>query len=71
MPSWPRDPPYSLDGFDPDAVRVLQLDERGRTKCKALTDHPDWPRWRDYMNPGEFWSSVGEDWIFGERDGSA
>ena len=58
MPSWPRDPPYSLDGFDPDAVQ-------------ALTDHPDWPRWRDYMNPGEFWSSVGEDWIFGERDGSA
>lgn len=62
--------PYSLDGFDPGEVRVLQLDARGRAHCKALTDHPDWPRWRDYMNPGEFWSSVGEDWIFGERDGS-
>ena len=61
--------PYSLDGFDPGGVRVLQLDARGRARCKALTDHPDWPRWRDYMNPGEFWSSVGEDWIFGERDG--
>ena len=63
--------PYSLDGFEPGEVRVLQLDARGRASCKALTDHPDWPRWRDYMNPGEFWSSVGEDWIFGERDGSA
>lgn len=63
--------PYALDGFEPSEVRVLQLDAHGKAGCKALTDHPDWPRWKDFMNPGEFWSSVGEDWIFGERDGSA
>ncbi|MBK7826370.1 AAA family ATPase [Nannocystis sp.] len=62
--------PYALDVFEPHEVRVLQLNAEGRAGCKALTDHPDWPRWRDFMNPGEFWSSVGEDWIFGERDGT-
>lgn len=63
--------PYALAAFEPGEVRVMQLDGQGRAGCKALTDHPDWPRWRDFMNPGEFWSSVGEDWIFGERDGAA
>lgn len=62
--------PYALDVFEPNEVRVMQLNAEGRAGCKALTDHPDWPRWRDFMNPGEFWSSVGEDWIFGERDGT-
>ena len=62
--------PYALDSFEPGEVRVMKLDPRGRAVCKALTDHPDWPHWKDLMNPGEFWSSVGEDWIFGERDGA-
>lgn len=63
--------PYALDSFEPGEVRVMKLDPQGHAVCKALTDHPDWPHWKDLMNPGEFWSSVGEDWIFGERDGAA
>lgn len=28
-----------------------------------LSAHPDWELWRGRMDPGEFWSSVGEEWV--------
>ncbi len=61
--------PYALDIFKPEEVRVMKLDHHGRAHCKALTDHPDWSKWKDFMQAGEFWSSVGEAWVYGEEDG--
>lgn len=29
---------------------------------KQLSCHPDWKKWQNEMNSGEFWSFVGEDW---------
>lgn len=58
--------PYALDCFRPEEVRVMKLDKRGRAHCRELTEHPEWERWKDHMQAGEFWSSVGEDWVFGE-----
>jgi hypothetical protein len=28
-----------------------------------LTDHPDFEHWKDSLDPGEFWASVGEEWV--------
>lgn len=55
--------PYLLDSLEPQEVRVMKVKDDGRALCKKLTDHPDWERWRESMKPGEFWGSVGEDWI--------
>lgn len=60
--------PYALDVFAPEEVRVMKLDSRGHAHCKSLTDHPDWPKWKDFMKAGEFWSSVGEAWVYGDAD---
>lgn len=57
--------PFVVDGFDPADVRVMRLDEKGHATCQKLTDHPDWERWKDTMKAGEFWSFVGEEWMFG------
>lgn len=55
--------PYLLDHFEPEEIRVMRLDDQGRTVCRRLTDHPDWERWKGVMRSGEFWGSVGEGWI--------
>lgn len=58
--------PFALDHFRPEEVRVMKADSRGLAHCRKLTDHPDWDYWKDMMKAGEFWSSVGEDWVYGE-----
>jgi len=55
--------PYLLDGLEPEEVRLTTLDENGDVVCAPLTEHPDFPKWKDEMTPGEFWSAVGEDWV--------
>lgn len=59
--------PYALDHFKPEEVRVMKADERGRAHCRKLTDHKDWDYWKDSMKAGEFWSSVGEAWVYEEE----
>ncbi|HXN33672.1 MAG TPA: AAA family ATPase [Polyangiaceae bacterium] len=54
--------PYLLDRMDPSEVRVMGL-KAGRSTCKKLTEHPDWEKWKDSIRAGEFWGSVGEDWV--------
>ncbi|MFO0633061.1 MAG: AAA family ATPase [Nannocystaceae bacterium] len=58
--------PYFLDEIEPDDVRVFQLDRRGHTHVKALSEHPDWARMQGQLSAGEFWSWVGESWVFGD-----
>lgn len=55
--------PYLLDCLKPEEVCMTALAEDGSALCGSLTEHPDFPRWKDVMLPGEFWSSVGEDWL--------
>jgi energy-coupling factor transporter ATP-binding protein EcfA2 len=60
--------PYALDCVRPEEVRVLKLDQAGHTHVRKLTDHPEWPQWKDHLAPGEFWSAHGEDWVYGDAD---
>lgn len=30
---------------------------------RRLSDHPDYERWKDKLDAGEFWVSVGSDWF--------
>lgn len=55
--------PYLLDSFEGSEVRVMRLNEHGNTVCRPLTDHPDWERFQDDLRPGEFWSTVSEQWV--------
>ncbi len=55
--------PYILDELEPREIRITFADDHGATQCAALERHPDFPRWKDEMWPGEFWSVVGEQWV--------
>ena len=55
--------PYLLDHFFADEIRLTTLADDGSVIAGKLNDHPDFERWKDEMKPGEFWSSVGEDWL--------
>lgn len=58
--------PYLVDQLDPQEVRLSTALPNGDIRFAALTDHPDFERWKEEMKPGEFWSTVGESWV-GER----
>lgn len=56
--------PYILDRLEWNEVLVTSLREDGSAMCVPLTDHPDVDRWREAMSPGEFWSHLGDDWVW-------
>ncbi len=55
--------PYLLDYLQAEEILLTSLDEDGYAVVKSLTEHPEYERWKDLMAPGEFWSTVGEDWV--------
>lgn len=55
--------PYLLDYLEAEEILLTSLDEDGYASVKALSEHPDYERWKDVMAPGEFWSTVGESWV--------
>ena len=55
--------PYLLGHLTPMEVRCMTLGSDGYSRIAKLTDHPDFEKWKDEMNPGEFWSTIGEDWV--------
>jgi predicted ATPase len=55
--------PYLLGCFEAKEVRVFARKEDGSAACSKLTDHPDFEHWKDSLDPGEFWASVGEEWV--------
>jgi predicted ATPase len=57
--------PHMVNGFFPEEVRLFSLDEKGHTVASKLTDHPDWPKWKDTFASGEFWAAVGDEWVVG------
>ncbi len=54
--------PYLVDWLKPEEVRITSLLEDGSAVIRELGDHPEFDRWKEEMKPGEFWSTVGEDW---------
>ncbi|WP_082207055.1 AAA family ATPase [Corallococcus macrosporus] len=62
--------PFILNDLDPKEVRMTFLADNGFARCEKLTAHPEFEKWKGLMAPGEFWSSVGEDWI-GKLGGTA
>ncbi len=55
--------PYLLACVKPEEVLCMHLGEDGLSRMAPLTDHPDFERWKDEMNPGEFWSLFGDEWV--------
>jgi predicted ATPase len=55
--------PDLLDQVSLEEVRVMALDKEGYARCGALSKHPESAQWRKMLRTGEFWASVGEDWI--------
>lgn len=55
--------PYLLACVKPEEVLCMHLGEDGLSRMAPLTDHPDFDRWKDEMNPGEFWSLFGDEWV--------
>lgn len=55
--------PYLVDHLDPKEVRLSTVLPDGTIRFGALTQHPDFDRWKDAMRLGEFWSTVGESWV--------
>lgn len=52
-----------LDHVELEEVRVMVLDANGYARCGRLSDHPQSAEWRKMLRTGEFWASVGEDWL--------
>jgi predicted ATPase len=59
--------PYLLDRFEPSEVRVLALDENRQTRACALTDHPEFEKWKFGTQTGELWAALGEAWVAHRR----
>ncbi|MCA9641004.1 MAG: AAA family ATPase [Polyangiaceae bacterium] len=57
--------PFVVDAAPPESVFVTKVERAtGAASARRLIEHPEYEKWKDAMLPGEFWSSVGEDWIF-------
>lgn len=54
--------PLLLNRVPAENMRVCALTPDGPA-CRPLTDHPDFADFRDILDVGEFWSTVGESWI--------
>ena len=66
--------PYLVDHLKPEEIRLTTVSADGAVHCAPLKNHPRFEEWKDFMRPGEFWSTVGEDWVNSpepERPGNA
>lgn len=54
--------PFFLQHVEASEVVVVDHVD-GRSQAARLTDHPQYSKWKDTMGVGEFWSSVGEQWL--------
>jgi predicted ATPase len=60
--------PYLVEHLEYEEVLAMtQSPVDGRSLIAPLAKHPDAARWKDEMSAGEFWSSVGEEWIANEH----
>ena len=55
--------PYLLDQIPVEAVICMHVADDGYARAKPLTDHPEYPRWKGVMTAGEFWGTMGDEWV--------
>lgn len=55
--------PEVVDAAELDAVLVFARGDDGTPRCKRLSQHPDAERHGRLLRPGEFWMTVGEEWV--------
>jgi hypothetical protein len=56
--------PYALDAMiEKDKLWICATRADGTHVARQVTDHPEWKRWSEAMDYGEFWTHVGEDWV--------
>ena len=55
--------PYLVDSLEGDEVVLMHADAGGFAQAKRLSDHPDYARLKGALGTGEFWGSVGEEWV--------
>ena len=59
----PTHSPDLVDACTADEVRVFGRDANGQVCIASLNEHPEAEKWLKLMRVGEFWSTVGEDWL--------
>ena len=55
--------PYVVDAVEPSTVWVLGPGPKGGSVARRLDSHPDAKKSLEVLTAGEFWGSVGEDWV--------
>ncbi len=55
--------PYLLDHIPIQSVICMHVADDGFARAKPLSHHPEYDHWKDVMTAGEFWSSMGEEWV--------
>ena len=55
--------PYVVDAAGPENTWVLGPGKDGRSVAGRLSDHPDAAKALQVLTAGEFWGSVGEEWL--------
>lgn len=55
--------PYIVDELEAKDVWVFNLNERGESVCRRLSDHPDAEKALRVLTTGEFLGEEGEDWV--------
>lgn len=55
--------PDLIDSCAPEEVQVMGFDAQGLPAVRALTSHPEADKWLKLIRSGEFWSTVGEEWV--------
>lgn len=60
--------PHLVDLLDGDEVFVMHHQQGDISNyLKPLSAHPDYARMKGTLSTGEFWSSVGEEWVIPEH----
>ena len=59
--------PYLLDNFEAEEVQVMTFTPEGHVAAARLDTHPEWLEWKGQLQTGEFWATVGEDWVGATR----
>lgn len=55
--------PFVVAELEPANVLVASCTDERSTQIRRLSAHPSWEKQREYLDPGEFWSAVGEGWV--------
>ena len=63
--------PYLADCFKAEEIILTALHPDGHSVVGHLSEHPEYDRWKDEMAPGEFWTSVGEQWLVDDKPGTS